>query len=464
MATPEQIRNIWESGRAERQATAKMRDRFDGTNSVEGISLTRKDGAVRSNIVLNWYDHITASHVGMLTSDRIEYSIPDNPTDAGLLEFLAVHNRNNLQAVGIEHLTNSIAYGRSVEVHSFTDGMIQISATRPDDWVLVYDENGNIVLGVYRVKIPAYSQFMGKLLEKETIVFYVYDADTVSIFMQGDNALQTVGRIKHHYGQPPLVEMFVKKDRTTHFGKSFQDAANAYNVTRSLLLDEIQTNIDALLATQEIPLKKFLEKDKDGKSALQIIKDTGILALPAGASANWLTRNIDIEKFNKDMEYSRFSIHLLGAVPDIAQNLSKSGAVASISGIALKLLFTPMLHRSKQFAVYYKEGLQKRIDLINIVNERLNRPPLLDVEIKIKTAIPQNSMEWLQYAPALITAEGISVEEVIRQLDFIDDPERVIKEIEAARRLKSTGKDNAENGTRAKRNGNGNGDNVGAAD
>lgn len=427
---PSEIKSVWQSGMADRQKMNQMRKFYEGTNSLSGIARERKDGQALAEIVINWYEVVTTTHVGFITSDRPEYSVEAGPDDPGLKEFHRIFTDNCLQAAGIEHLTSSIVYGRSVEVHSFDGENIQITMTNPKDWAFVRDEKGVIVVGVYQAKIPAGSFFDGKFSDAERTVFYVYDARHVAIFEEAQNGgMAPVSIQAHNYGRPPLVEFGVKRDRTTHFGKSFMESANAYCVTRSLLQDEIKINVAALLATINMTAKMFDEEDDDGVTALQHMKRTGIMPLPVGADAKWLTRQIDIAKFTEDLTVSRFAIHQQGYIPDISQSLAKGGAVSSISGVALKLLYQPMIQKSDQFQVYYKKGLFERIELINIVNKQLGRPTLDNATITIKRSLPQNSVEWAQYLPALITAGGISRKEAIRQLDFVEDVEKVFNEV-----------------------------------
>lgn len=434
---PQQVSDIWESGHSDRVVMANMQKHLDGTHSIEGLADVRKDGQVFSKISVNWYSFVTDCHVGFMTSDRAEYEVEENKDgkeDKGLVAFKKVFQDNCLHAAGIEHLSNAIVFGRGVEVHSFDGTEIVITATRPEDWVFVRDEFGVMQVAVYRVKVPANSFFDGELLKSEKTIFFVYDKEEQSIFEKGEKGdLSSTSSKSHEYGQVPVIEFSVSKDRNTFFGKSFIDSANAYAVTRSLLQDEIKINVSALLATTGVEPKIFEQKDDKGVSALEHMKRLGIMALPPGATANWLLRNVDVAKFERDLELSRFAVHQQGYVPDIAQSLSKQSVVSSISGVALKLLYQPMIQKSTQFATYYKKGLRERVDLINTIQVKLQRPPLVNYTVTINKAVPQNSVEWAQYGPALLSADGISTRELLEQMDFIDDVDRVLAEIEKAK-------------------------------
>lgn len=421
------LKTIWESGSTERTHMDTLQKYYEGTNALTGTAAVRKDGEIFTHIVVNWYDFVASFLVGFMTSERTEYTVPEGKKKTGLDTYLEVYKQNNLDAAAIEHLTNAIVYGRSVEVHSFDGKDIQITTTQPKGWVFVRDETAAIQIAVYQSKVLAGSMFQGEILKKDLILYYVYNSENVTIFKGGED--DPVSTTEHQYGRVPVVEFSVTPGRSTLFAKSFIASANAYNLTFSMLEDEIRINLNSLLMTSGVDAATWEEKDEHGVTAMQNTKRMGVLPLDPGQTAAWLTRNIDIAKFERSMEFSRKAIHQQGFVPDITQSLSK-GAVAAISGVALKLLYQPTLLKTGQYAVYYKQGLRERIELINIVNGLLNRPTLDDVDIVIRRNVPQNATEIAQYYPALIMAGGISRLEVLRQLPFIDDPEKVLEEIE----------------------------------
>lgn len=427
---------LWESGATTRSWHARLRDYQRGKQTIPELLKRRIDGRMKSIVKTNWVRYVQRMHTGFLTSLAPNYTVPGVADNPAIQELRRIYEANRLDALDSAHFGSAMLLGRSVEVHSFDGSQIRIARTHPENWVLVEDDHGRVVGGLYRSVLPPWTMYKGELLRAEKVLYTWYDDQSVQVFEEvkapggrKTEALPVSEPVAHSYGRVPLAVFRVDEDGESFFSEAFLVQCDIYDVTRSSLTDDIKHNVDSLLKLKGVKMEPLLEKDKEGRSVLEKLREMGIMPLAADADADYLTRNVDIEKFRFDMKVTRASIHLMGCVPDLdeAVGFGNEGTIQSISGIALKLMFQSMIQQSAEFEKQFKGGLRDRVELINRVQAIRSRPVLEGYEVAMTRNIPANEIEFMQYIANLKGIVGRK--DMLRILPQIQDVERSYKEL-----------------------------------
>ena len=419
-----------------------------GKQTVPGLTGTnRMDGRVKTAARTNWTRYVCDLHAGFLTSHKVNYTLPDGREDAApIRELMGVYAANLTPALDTGHLVNALLYGYSCEVHGFNGG-IKIKMTDPLGWALVYDEAGELALAIYRALLQRGTLWQGQVLMQSRSVYYAYDAQSVRVADPLARGAARMTTTAHYYGRVPVAVFRVNEGRETFFADAFFDACDLYDTIRCSLADDIKYNVDALLQMKGVTIEQLTAKSKtntaDTKTVIERIKEIGIFPVPAGGEVGFISRVVDIEKFQFDLQVSRAAIHLMGCVPDLTPDtVSGNGASTTISGIALKLMFQLMIQKSAEFAAHFEGGLRERVALVNAVWEKRGIAPLTDYDVRVQRNIPQNDIEWAQYMVSL--KDVVASRDQLKLLPFIDDPEQAFKNLEEERGAAATKQAEAE--------------------
>ncbi len=428
-----QVSKLWESGEASRGWYTKLRAYQRGKQTIPELLKRRLDGRMKSIVKTNWVKYAQRMHTGFLTSNEVNYTVPGVASSPGIDELRSVYEANRLHALDTSHFANALLFGRSIEVHSFDGQQIKISKTNPENWVLCHDDSGEIVGGLYRAVLDPWTWHDGRLLEEKKVIYTWYDAEKIVVFEEirevgKETQITQFSLTGHSYGRVPFVIFEVDEEGESFFSEAFLTQCDVYDVTRSSLTDDIKHNVDSLLKLKGVKFEPLLEKDKQGRSVMEKLKEMGLLPIPADAEAEYLTRVVDVEKFRFDLKVTRASIHLMACIPDLDETIGgNEGTITSISGIALKLMFQSMIQQSAEFEKHFVGGLRDRVELINAVNAKRNRPVLENYQVKLSRNIPANEIEFMQYISNL---KGIvSRKDLLRILPQVQDVERSHKEL-----------------------------------
>ena len=462
------VLKIWEAGTLVRERMCRVKLYYDGEVKLRELEEKRLDGRAKSKVLTNWTKYASRLHAGLMTGHAATYSHRDGAESKALAAYQDFADRENLAAADSEHYRNAFLYGYSAEIHSFEAGQARVQTTWPWDWVFVTNERGEIVKGLHRQAVPAFTELDGELVKKDTAIFRLYTATEIITYKtsiapaaqssgnavvedsdidESAGALVEFSRIAHNYGRPPVVVFRVSEDAQPFLQDDFLKQCDAYDITRSAMQDDIKHAVDSLLMTKGLKFEKLLERDKDGKSVLAKLREDGFFPLPENAEANYLTRTVDVEKFKADLKVTRASIHLMACIPDLDETIGgNEGTITNISGVGLKLMFHLMLQAAAEMEKHFKVGLRKRVEVWNRVNWAAEGLELTDFTISMTVNLPFNEAEIVQYLPNL---EGVlSTEDRIKLLPFVDSPARAAanlrKEQESATAPLATSPNNSE--------------------
>lgn len=431
MITGETAKKIFDA--EDRTQKEKIRKHFEGKSIPQELYRRRIDGREKSKNITNWTKYVANLHVGFATSNDVNYTLNGlRQDDPGLSNFEEVSQLNNLAALDSDHYRFAFLYGYSVETYSFDGITVKVTITNPNNWSFVKNENGDIVEAIYGVLLKANTYYKEDLLDKDTLLLYVYDKEEVKVFIEDNKKkeLIEVESYNHQFDGLPLTVFKIKRDGQPFLDDDFFSLVDDYNISRSSLSDEIKYAADSLLkmtGTDKKHWESLLEKDETGVTSLQKLTEMGFLPVPQGGDADYLTRSTSVEKYEFGLRSTRASIHTAGCIPDLTHTrIDVNGAITNISGIALKLMFAPLEMKAGEFAKVFEVSLRERVNHINSVFRKLNQATLEDYDLKLQLNIPQNHTDWLQYLSNM--KDVIPIKEIYRLMPFIEYPERVYGE------------------------------------
>jgi SPP1 family phage portal protein len=447
-----EVVEIWEAGIGVRQRMQLIKSYHDGRQKIRELLEKRLDGKSKSSVLTNWVKYVGRMHTGFLTKHPVTYSMRDGKESQALSDYLAFYDSENLSALDGEHFRNALLYGYSVEVHWFSDGRPRVQSTWPWDWTFVTDEWLQVKTAIHRQFVPKFTMLDGEMVTKDTAVFRVYtdteirtyktsagmQVGTGNAMVEGSDvdeagSAEFVSSDPHPYGRVPIVVFRVSEDGSPFLQEDFLNQCDTYDVTRSALQDDVRHNVDSMLKTVGLKSESLLDKDADGMPVYSKLKEMGIFPVPTGGDVEYLTNQVDVEKFRQTLKETRYSIHMMGCVPDLEGAIGggDSGTITNISGIALKLLFHLMDQASSEMEKFFREGLRDRVELWNVMNRTLRGSELEDYQLTMTRNFPFNETELVQYLPNL--AGVLSTEDKIKLLPFIDSPAQAVEKLRQER-------------------------------
>jgi len=395
----EQIRSIWASAETKHGEQIKRRDYYNGQQEILNKTGKRKDGQSYYKIVMNWVEDLVGRHVGFLTTRPFSVVADEDKADAAAAveQYDVVAQANDLPATDGRHFRNCLLYGTSVEVMSYDAATKSIGLTDfpPYEWAFVTDEYGTVVAAVRRFELAKDSFYDGKLLEDIKIRWTVYDADEILEYEEADD--HTLLKIpalsqSHEFGIVPVYRWMINADGQPAITDSFITLQDAYNSALSAHFDDHEADIDAILLITGLDPHSLFAKDDDGKSVMDNVRETKTLPLATSDSkADFLTRDLPVEKTRFTLDTARSDIHTTGKAPDLREIVGTTGAT---SGIALKLAFQSMIEVSGDRIKYIRESLDRRIVLLNTVWSKRGGVVLVDnYAITVSFEVPLNELE-----------------------------------------------------------------------
>jgi SPP1 family phage portal protein len=166
--------------------------------------------------------------------------------------------------------------------------------------------------------------------------------------------------------------------------------------------------------------------DADGEDIAKIREDR-VMILPEGASAEWVTKNINDTQIENVLKRVHESIYRIAACPDFSSE-SFVGGVSS--GIAIRYRLTGMETRAGKIEAEMKKALHRRIEIIcGIASLKLGEEAFKDIEIDFKRNVPEDMTALIALVNSL--KGSVSDATLLGQLPFITDVNKELELLEA---------------------------------
>ncbi len=424
--------NVWQADSETRDYMTARADYYQGDHDILDEEAVYADGSTKTQRVMNWVRYIIGRHKGALSSPKV--MLTDLDTDAAALnQYNELIREQRVDSQDALLIRDAMLLGQAVEFHGFDSEteLPQIKRYSPLQWAFLWDSDDRLAVAVRYVEYGDNSVYDGELFPYGLKAMAVYTAEETALFTNRriettDRDGNTVIDYKGWRGVPepnvlgmiPIVVWCVDDDSAGLISDALMRLNDEYNELFSTEGDDIRAHVDAVLKIWGI-------SDKFISAQAETIKVLRLLPFPEGrdkCDAEYLTRTLNNEPVAVHLDRTRALIHIMGCIPDTSQIVGATGAT---SGIALRLLFRPMIEAFEGYAPFLKEAIHDRIELLNARWKKLQAPVLKNYTVDFEFRIPTNNIEEWQNVGSL---KGIvSHRTQLRLLSDVDDPEEEIK-------------------------------------
>ena len=389
----------------------KYKNYYDGIQLI--LNKCYSDASKPCNkTVINYCKNITDSYCGYLaTPGYISYS-----SDNDIKDVMNILRYNDYQAEDADFLLDALIYGVAAELmYNDAAGQTRFRLINPTTCFGVYDDSltGDLMYFVRMYKASDWD---------DSDLYYVdvySDFDIKHYTMSGMNGyLKLLAEEKHYFSQCP-ANILVMPDEKSIFDciMSLQDSINEL---LSAEIDDYSAFCDAYLT--------IVGADAE-QEEIASMKESRVLILPEGATADWLTKNANDAQVENILKRIHDSIYRIAQCPDFSSETFVGGVS---SGIAIRYRLTGMETRAAKICAQMKKALQRRVEIIcGIAALKLGEDVFRDIEIDFKRNIPEDNTSLVNLVNSL--KGTVSDATLLAQIPFVDD---VNAELEALQEQK----------------------------
>ena len=392
----------------------KLEEYYNAKNEI--LKRLMADDTKPNNKIANPYaSYITDTLTGYFMGEPISYSALD---DKILEELNLIFEYNDEADENVELARACSIYGKAFELlYVDEDGAVRFKRLDTKECIPVFDDTiENDLLYVIR-----YYPDLDLVENKRFTWIEIIDKEKTSRYKANENGNDPilVEEIPHYFGMCPIVIFKNNEEETGDFEKVIS-LIDAYDKMESDSLNDFEYFCDAYLA-----LIGFTADADDVKS----MKENRVLLLDKDTDAKWLTK----EEHDSTIENMKVridkDIHKFSKCP----NLSDEDFASNASGVAIKykMVGTENLVSVKERK--FKKGLQKRLELISILQDKkYSSFDWRAIDIIFTRNLPTNDTEIANMVNTL--SNIVSTETLLAQLPFVenvqDEMERIDKQKE----------------------------------
>ena len=360
----------------------KYKNYYDGTQAI--LRKSYADASKPCNrVVTNFCADIVSSYCGYIASPGyISYS-SDNDIDS-IMDCLRY---NDYQDEDSDFLNAALIYGVAAEL-MYTDeqGQVRFRLIEPTSCFGVYDDSltGDLMYFVRWYKVNDWDN-------SDLYNVDVYSDTSIKHYqMHGtQGGLEFVSEEPHYFNQCPANIFYLDEDERSIFDCiiTLQDA---YNELLSGDIDNFSAFCDAYLMLEGVDAE---EED------IASMKANRVLILPAGATANWLTKNASDTQIENILKRVHDNIYRIAKCPDFSSETFVGGVS---SGVAIRYRLTGCETKAAAIESNMKKALQRRIELIaGVASLKLGEDIFRDIQITFKRNIPEDYTSIVNIVNAL---------------------------------------------------------------
>ena len=237
---------------------------------------------------------------------------------------------------------------------------------------------------------------------------------------KGRPGLSIVGEQEHGYDRPPLVVYENNEDMIGDFA-AVVPLINAYDVLMSDSMNEFDRFAQAYLVAKGFSITSDDVEKMKYKRAFSLLNHDD--------SLEFLTKPIEVEFIKHEAEQLRAEIHRGAGIPNLDD--FKWGSNASGETLDKWIYLMELFTGIKE--AYFREGLQKRIEILTVYMGLKDKPE--DIDISMNRNDPDKSM---LLADLLQKYSGFVSDATLLEnfADFVDDVDEELKRLKAEKEEK----------------------------
>lgn len=386
----------------------KYKNYYDGTQAI--LCKHYADASKPCNrVVTNYCADIVSSYCGYIASPGyISYS-SDNDIEA-IMDCLRY---NDYQDEDSDFLCDALIYGVAAEL-MYTDeqGQVRFRLIEPTNCFGVYDDSlaGDLMYFVRWYKANDWDESD------------LYNVDVYSNFrikhyqMYGTmGGLEFQSEEPHYFNQCPANIFYLDKDERNIF-ECIITLQDAYNELLSGEIDDFSAFCDAYLTLEGV--------DAESED-IASMKANRVLILPAGATADWLTKNASDTQVENILKRVHDNIYRIAKCPDFSSETFVGGVS---SGVAIRYRLTGCETKAASIESNMKKALQRRIELIaGVASLKLGEDVFRDIQIDFQRNIPSDNSDIVNLVNAL--KGTVSDATLLAQIPFVTDVDAELERI-----------------------------------
>lgn len=377
--------------------------------------------AANNKVVCNHAKDISDTATGYFMNSPISYSSYDDSDKSSIDKLTETFDRADVDDVDGDNAHDMSVCGVAYEyVYAKQDSTeIAVRNLEADHTFLVYDDTieQNLLFGVYYYRYK--DAITSKHCYRATVCTKNY-VNTMILECSGQNHRKVNEPIPHFFGNVPIIEYRNNKLCIGDFEQQIS-LIDSYNKLMSDRVNDKEQFVEALLVIYGSLLG---DDEEEVSEVMKILKENGLLELPADARAEYLSRTFDENGLEVLRKAIKEDIYTFSHVP----NLTDENFVGNSSGVAMeyKLLGLQMITGEKE--KYYKKGLKRRIELFcNYLNLKAIAINPNNVKITFTRKLPKNLNELAQMIANL--SGKVSTETLIEQLPFVEDAPSEVEKV-----------------------------------
>lgn len=360
-----------------------------------------------NKIVINLPSFTTDIRTGYFSGEPLNFSSEEDEITKKINNIL---DYNDFQDVNTELDRLTSIYGHAFLIlYIDKDANIRLATETPDNMIVVYDNSleKNIV-GAVR-----YYYYTDVSDKEQKVYMTIYNHDMVEYYQGKVGAPELVNLEENYFDGIPVIEFLENENRKG----CYEDAISIVDAIESVIsssVNEIEYFDNAYLLLKNLAgtTKEDIEDMKENR--VMLVEDDG--------DAKFLTKTVDDEYTQNLINRLVNDYHKVTKTP----NLTDEKFAGNVSGVSLKFKLFALEKDMAKKESKWKKSLQRMLELIcTILNIKGSNIDYRDIKITFTRALPTNTTEQADLVAKLTGI--VSLETLLSQLDFIDNP---IKELD----------------------------------
>lgn len=326
---------------------------------------------------------------------------------------------NGFQDLNTELDVMSAIYGHAfMIVYIDEDGFIRMGVDDPFNTLVIHDNTiERKVMGALR-----YFEYNDAVTHEDKIQITLYTKDAIYELDGPINAPVVVSEQMNIFGEVPVIEFMENSARCGVFEKQIS-IVDAIESILSSTINEIEYFDNAYLHLKGV-VENLAELDNFEGDPFEDMKNNRTLITLGDGDAQFITKNINDTYVRNTLERLTDDYHKLTKTPALDDE-----NFGNVSGVSLKYKLFNLEKDVSRKESKWNKAIQKMLKLITIYhNIKSLNYDWRDIKVTFVRALPHNEAEMADIISKLIGV--VSHKTLLAQLDFVEDPEFEIQQLE----------------------------------
>lgn len=388
---------------------------YDGDHEI----LNRKplDASKPNNkVVLDLPAYTVDVRTGYFSGEPIVFTSDNEKQHEAIRKII---DDNDFQYLNTELDVMSSIYGHAfMVVYIDEEGDVRLGIDDPYNTLVIHDTTiERNVMGAIR-----YFEFTDVVTNDDMIKITLYTKQNIYELEGPINSPVVVSEQINVFNEIPVIEFMENSNRCGSFEKQIS-IVDAMESIMSSTINEIEYFDNAYLHLKGV-VDNLNELDNFDGDPFEDMKNNRTLITLGDGDAKFLTKNINDTYIQNTLELLKNDYHKLCKTP--ALNEENFG---NASGVSLKYKLFNLEKDVSRKESQWRKSIQKMLKIITVYhNIKAMNFDYRDIRVTFVRALPHNEAEAADIISKLVGV--VSRKTLISQLDFVDDPEYELKQLE----------------------------------